>query len=121
MSVLKFIDGKRYHLLPIKDLGGGIMLYRNLGQDALKFIYVKDNKIILNNLKLSISSVGTDNQFYSDDTNVPVVGYSFGLSAGDVELCNNIDYDSATVKVGQTIVSWSGTLILIDVDSTGLF
>lgn len=64
-----------------------------------------------------IYDIDTDEIITDDQENVVLTGKNF-LSAqgtGKLELCNDSDYSQATIKVEQSIDSWSDTSIQFDV------
>lgn len=64
-----------------------------------------------------VTSIDGDNDITTSQTGVSLVGTNLVDSAGNptLELCNNSDYESATVKVSQTVNSTSDTGINFDV------
>ncbi len=63
-----------------------------------------------------ISNIDNDNIIYSGQINATLSGHGFEpyKGIGKLELCNNINYNSATIKVTQNNVSWNSTGMLFN-------
>jgi len=92
-----------------------------LANISAQFAVLNLSSIFTYAFDLSITSVSVDNKLVLNETNVPIVGTSFGAiqGTGKVEIGDNSDYVTAT-KVTQTIQSWNDTGITFDVVQGGL-
>ena len=81
-----------------------------------------NNTVTINNSNTTISDVDSDENISPSQTNVILTGTGFRAtqSTGKLELANNANYSSATIKVAQSIDSWSDTSIQFDVVQGGL-